>query len=68
MNLGEALENLKFDNRMKDWNFAQGLLTQQELDEYNKNLPDVTERSKAMELESEKRSTLNGDGSRSHLQ
>lgn len=40
MDLNKALENLKFDTRMKDWNMKQGLLQKEDLEKYLKTLKD----------------------------
>jgi hypothetical protein len=41
MDLNKALENLKFDSRMKDWNVKQGHLTKEEHEKYLKSLKDT---------------------------
>jgi hypothetical protein len=40
MDLSKALENLKFDTRMKDWNIKQGLVTTDDLEKNKSNLKD----------------------------
>lgn len=40
MDLSKALENLKFDTRMKDWNVKQGVVTKDDLEKNVKNLKD----------------------------
>ncbi|MGZ3722262.1 MAG: hypothetical protein ACXVA9_04995 [Bdellovibrionales bacterium] len=40
MDLGKALDNLKYDTRMKDWNLKQGTLTKDEADKNIKGLKD----------------------------
>ena len=40
MDLSKALENLKYDTRMKDWNLKQGALTKDEVDKNLKALKD----------------------------
>lgn len=40
MDLGKALENLKYDTRMKDWNLKQGALTKDESEKNLKSLKD----------------------------
>ena len=52
MNLGKALEALKFDNRMKDWNLNQGTATQQELEQFDSQLQDLSEKCIPLDLES----------------
>ena len=52
--LKKALEELKFDIRMRDWNENQGLITQEEYNTYLNSLEDVA--SKAVELKLEEES------------
>jgi len=40
MNLAKALENLKFDTRMKDWNLKQGLVTKEDVEKNLSGLKD----------------------------
>lgn len=40
MDLGKALENLKYDVRMRDWNQKRGTLTKEELEIHMKALAD----------------------------
>lgn len=40
MDLNKALDNLKYDSRMKDWNLKQGTVNKEELEKYNKGLKD----------------------------
>lgn len=40
MDLNKALENLKFDTRMKDWNLKQGLVVKEDLEKHVKGLKD----------------------------
>ena len=40
MDLAKALENLKFDTRMKDWNVKQGVLTKDDFEKNVKGLKD----------------------------
>ncbi len=40
MNLAKALENLKFDTRMKDWNVKQGIVSREDLDKNLTTLKD----------------------------
>lgn len=42
MDLNKALENLKYDTRMKDWNIKQGTVTK---DELAKNLTGLADRA-----------------------
>ena len=40
MDLNKALDGLKYDTRMKDWNIKQGTVTRDELDKNLKGLKD----------------------------
>ncbi len=40
MDLSKALENLKFDTRMKDWNIKQGTITKEDVEKNLKSLRD----------------------------
>jgi hypothetical protein len=40
MDLAKALENLKFDTRMKEWNMKQGLVTKEDLEKNVSGLKD----------------------------
>jgi hypothetical protein len=40
MDLAKALENLKLDNRMKEWNLKQGVLNKEDLVKYVGGLKD----------------------------
>ena len=53
MDLGKALENIKFDVRMKDWNMKQGLLSKNEHDDHIKNLKDIAGQSAPLEFQEE---------------
>ena len=53
MLLNEALTQLKFDTRMKDWNLNQGLVTEKEIKEKLKNIEDVSENVEEVSLFSE---------------
>lgn len=69
MNLGKALENLKYDNRMTDWNLSQGIITEKEVKDFEASLQDLSEKCKPLDLEGDRRpaaSSLNGDGSHQH--
>lgn len=57
MNLGKALEALKFDNRMKDWNLTQGTVTTEELASFNQGLEDLSAKALPVDLEGDKRSS-----------
>lgn len=40
MDLHKALENLKYDTRMKEWNLKQGKLSKEDHEKYLKSLKD----------------------------
>jgi hypothetical protein len=53
MDLSKALENLKYDVRMRDWNVRQGLSTEQaQLDHLN-GLKDLTPQSVPLTFQEE---------------
>lgn len=54
MNLGKALEALKFDNRMKDWNLKQSKVTAQELQSFDQGLEDLSAKAMPLDLEGER--------------
>jgi len=62
MNLGKALEALKFDNRMKDWNLEQGTVTADELNQFNQGLQDLSGQSLPMDLEGDRKSSSSSEG------
>lgn len=64
MNLGQALEKLKFDNRLQDWNLSQGIISSKDLKSYLEKLEDLSNRAAPLDLDSERRrsSSLNGNG------
>jgi hypothetical protein len=51
MDLNKALENLKYDSRMKDWNVKQGVLTRDDLEKHLKTLKDSTTDCENLTLE-----------------
>lgn len=51
--LFKALEQLKYDRRMIQWNYAEGLLKKEEYQEYLKKLPDVSNNASELTLEDE---------------
>jgi hypothetical protein len=53
MDLGKALENIKFDVRMKDWNMKHGVLKETEQAEHIKNLKDMSAQSVPLEFQEE---------------
>ena len=42
MDLAQALDNLKFDVRMREWNTKQNKITKEEVETHTKNLKDHT--------------------------
>lgn len=53
MDLSKALENLKFDVRMKDWNIKQGVTKDKDHEEHIKNLKDIAAQSAPLEFREE---------------
>lgn len=51
MDLAKALENLKFDTRMKDWNIKQGIVTKDELEKNVGGLKDSANDCEEVTLE-----------------
>ncbi len=64
MNLGKALENLKYDNRMTDWNLSQGIITEKDVESFENSLEDLSGQCVPLNLDSDRRlnRSLNGDG------
>lgn len=52
-NLRKALDELKFDTRMRDWNENQGLVTRDEYNQHVEALPDLASRAVELKLEEE---------------
>ena len=53
MSLNKALENLKFDKRLVELNLKLGRLTQAEIDQNTKNLPDLEAQCEKLDIEKE---------------
>lgn len=53
MDLGKALENLKFDVRMKEWNIKQGVVKEKEVEENLKNLKDMAASAVPLDFQDE---------------
>ena len=51
MDLKEALELLKTDKRMFDWNLRRGNISQEEIQKHLDKLPDETSNSVSFDLE-----------------
>ena len=51
MDLNKALENMKYDSRMMDWNVKQGLVKTEELESHAKALPDSASLCEPVTLE-----------------
>lgn len=51
MDLSKALENMKFDVRMKDWNMKQGLIKKEDVETNQKSLPDSGAQCEPVTLE-----------------
>lgn len=60
MNLGKALEALKFDNRMKDWNLKQKKVTPEELRSFDSSLEDLSSKVIALDLENDRSGASQG--------
>lgn len=53
MSLNKALEGLKFDKRLVELNIKMGRVTQQEIDQNDKNLQDLEDQSEKLDLDQE---------------
>ena len=53
MDLGKALDNLKFDIRMKDFNVKHGVLKEKDIEDHVKNLKDIAAQSVPLEFQEE---------------
>ncbi len=53
MSLNKALEGLKFDKRLVELNIKLGRVTQQEVDQNDKNLQDLEAQSEKLDLDQE---------------
>jgi hypothetical protein len=53
MDLSQALENLKYDVRMREWNLKQGIVKEKDLDDHMKNLKDIASSSAPLEFQEE---------------
>ncbi len=42
MDLHKALENLKFDSRMADWNLVHGIVKEEDLTKFKNSLQDLS--------------------------
>jgi hypothetical protein len=51
MDLNKALDNLKYDTRMKDWNIKQGLVTKEDIEKNKQGLKDDGANSEEVTLE-----------------
>jgi len=51
MDLNKALDNLKFDTRMKDWNIKQGLVTKEDIEKSKQALKDDAANCEEVTLE-----------------
>ena len=57
MSLNKALQDLKFDKRLIDLNVKQARITKEELEAYNKSLPDLSAECEKIEIEKEDNSS-----------
>lgn len=55
MSLNKALENLKFDKRLLELNLKLGRVTQQEVEQNQKSLPDLEAQSEKLDIEKEEK-------------
>ncbi|MBK7844354.1 MAG: hypothetical protein IPJ71_11760 [Bdellovibrionales bacterium] len=62
-NLRKSLDKLKFDQRMVDWNYTEGLLTKEEYRKHLESLPDMAHKAVELTLEEE----ANGADGDSHF-
>lgn len=53
MSLNKALEDLKFDKRLIELNLKQGRLTKEQLEQYQKSLPDLQDACEKLDIEKE---------------
>ena len=53
MSLNKALEGLKFDKRLVELNIKMGRVSQQEIDQNDKNLQDLEAQSEKLDLDQE---------------
>jgi len=53
MDLSQALENLKFDVRMRDWNLKQGVLKDKDIQDHTQNLKDLSASAQPLEFQEE---------------
>lgn len=51
MDLSKALENLKYDTRMREWMVKQGIVTKEDQEKNLKGLPDIAAASEPVTLE-----------------
>ncbi|MCB9026705.1 MAG: hypothetical protein H6625_10335 [Bdellovibrionaceae bacterium] len=51
--LDRALENLKYDSRMVDWNIQNGLITKVELEKHLNDLKDLSHQTQKLNLKEE---------------
>ena len=54
MSLDKAMQNLKYDARLIEFNLNNGLITKQELEAYLKSLPDSSNNQEPINLEDSK--------------
>lgn len=53
MDLSKALENLKYDVRMKEWNIKQGVVKEKDVEENLKNLKDMAASAVPLDFQDE---------------
>ena len=55
MTLVDAIQKLKIDKRLLDYNLKNGVLSQEEWDQYVRSLEDVKDRSEGIDIDREDR-------------
>ncbi|MGE3756908.1 MAG: hypothetical protein AB7H97_04090 [Pseudobdellovibrionaceae bacterium] len=58
MSLHKAINVLKLDSRMIEWNLKNNKLTKAELDAHLNSLPDLKDRSESVNLERKERAEI----------
>jgi hypothetical protein len=62
MNLGKALEKLKFDSRLQYWNLSQGVISDKDLKSHLQTLEDLTNRAAPLDLDGNQRKHGSSNG------
>lgn len=56
MSLAKAMEDLKYDSRLTEYNLNSGILSQEELKKHLQSLPDLAPQTEKLDLERRERS------------